>query len=171
MSVLVKYPITDTLTQGLFLPGTKAADFTHLDDECEPGHIVAQFAGTLEQAESLGMTAYQAPPVSPLLDIVIHHVDGALSGFDDNPGEYTVPEGVNITATGTLNVPDQKFRVPFYRQDTGRVQPMIAEVVNGEFTLVMRFRTGGEWRVNADMVNSKFDTPMFHIDEYVFHVV
>ena len=168
---LVKYAITDDLINGLFLPGTNASDFGALDDEREPGFIIAHYKGSMDDARALGLETYEMPALQQPIDIVIENVTGALEGFTDEGNQYTVPEGVDIVATGTLLVPDQKFRVPFQRVDTGRVQPMVAEVVEGEFKLVMNFKTAGEWVVNNALVNSKFPSELFNIEDHVFYVI
>jgi hypothetical protein len=106
-----------------------------------------------------------------LIPIVISSVGETLPGFTDGPNQYTVAESAEVIATGTLDIPDDKFRVPFMRTDTGRIQMMVAEVINGEFTLTMCFKTGGEWVVNNQLINSSFETPIFSIKPQTFMVI
>lgn len=106
-----------------------------------------------------------------LIPVVIEQVTGQLSGFDDAPRHFTVSENTDVIATGTLAIPDQKFRVPFIRQDTGRIQLMVAEVVDGQFTLTMNFKTGGIWVVNSELLNSNLPAETFSIEEHTFAVI
>jgi hypothetical protein len=113
--------------------------------------------------------AVVAPTLIPI--VFSGTVTGALTGFDDGPNQFTVNENTDLTATGTLAIPKSTFRVPFKRIDTGRIQLMVATVIDGSFTLSMNFKTGGEWVVNEDLVNLNMPTPTFSITEQKFSVI
>lgn len=110
-------------------------------------------------------------PPQDLIAVVIDNVSNVLSDFDDRDSQYTVNEGENVIATGSLKIPNQKFRVPFKRIDTGRTQLMVAEVDSGQFTLTMNFKTSGIWLVNNELINSELPQPIFSINEYRFAVI
>lgn len=106
-----------------------------------------------------------------IMPIVIGTVTNTLPDFDENDNQYTVTENTNCLAIGTLAIPNQKFRVPFRRLDTGRIQLMVAEVLDGKFTLSMTFKTGGIWVVNNELINAELAEPMFSIAEHRFAVI
>ena len=108
---------------------------------------------------------------SLLIKVILTQVSGTLTGFADRDNQFTVNESTDIIASGTLAIADQKFRVPFKRLDTGRIQLMVAEVVDGQFTLSMNFKTGGIWVVNNELINAELTAPMFSIEEYQFAVI
>lgn len=116
-------------------------------------------------------TEPEPEPTAPLIEITINNVMNTLAGFDDGSNQYTVNEQTDITVNGTLAIPDQNFRVPFKRTDTGRIQLMPANVVSGEFTLTLNFKTGGIWVVDDEQVNSAYDTPVFSIIKQTFMVI
>ncbi|WDE04678.1 hypothetical protein SG34_025665 [Thalassomonas viridans] len=107
----------------------------------------------------------------PLIPAVIEDVTGTVAGFSDVKNQYTVFEGEQFIASGTLAIIDQKFLVPFKRIDTGRTQLMLAEVKDGKLTLTMNFKTGGMWVVNNELINAELDEPKFSIEEYRFAVI
>ena len=87
------------------------------------------------------------------------------------PNSYTVAENTNCLAKGRLNIPEQKFRVPFQRLDIGRIQIMPADVTNDEFTINLNFKTGGKWVVNSELLNSELPQPLFEIEQQTFFVI
>ena len=110
-------------------------------------------------------------PAESLIDIQIDNITNTLADFDDSDNEYTVHEKVDCIATGQLAIPDQKFRGPFLRVDTGRTQIMLAEVINGAFTITINFKTSGKWVVNKTLLNSELQQPVFDIQEHTFFVI
>lgn len=111
------------------------------------------------------------PETETLIAIVIDNVTNSLPDFDDSDNQYTLRENTDCLATGSLDIPDQNFRVPVVRTDTNRKVYMLASVKDGAFTLTLNFKTGGEWLVNSDLINSELATPLFSIAEYKFKVV
>lgn len=108
----------------------------------------------------------------PKIPVVIDNVSGQIDGYVNNENEFTVPQSaVDVVATGQLLVPDRKFKVPFMRTDTGRVQLMPADVTNGQFTIPLKFETNGIWVINEELINSEFPTPVFSLSEYRFSVI
>lgn len=111
-------------------------------------------------------------PPRQLVPVVIDSVSGQLDGYINNDNEYTVPQqSANVVATGKLAVPDRKFKVPFKRVDTGRVQLMPAEIVDGKFTIPLKFETNGIWVINQTLINSEYPEPLFSMAEYKFSVI
>ncbi|PCH95333.1 MAG: hypothetical protein COB83_08815 [Gammaproteobacteria bacterium] len=115
------------------------------------------------------------PPIfdeSLLLPIVIDDITNTLADFDDSDNQYTINEKTDCIASGKLAIPTQNFRVPFVRTDTGRKAYMVASVdTNGNFTITLNFKTGGEWMVNTELLNSELPQPVFRIAEHKFKVV
>ncbi len=117
-----------------------------------------------EDNKALG---YFAKPITleskavPVINIVVDAVSGTLSGFTNKAGEYTVEELTAYTATGNglkdiYGMGLSKFRVPFVRQDTGTKRYMVATINNdGTFELKLNFKTGGEWKVDSELLNSE----------------
>jgi hypothetical protein len=148
-----------------------------------PNHLFSKSAptGGIEAADSVDVgdiwspitQTFIKPVIAPptLIPIVINNVTDILPGFDDGPNQYTVAELTSVMATGTLAVPDSKFRVPFKRVDDGAVRYMVATVVSGVFTLTINFKTGGKWVVNQDLVNSAYPVPVFSLAEQTFMVI
>lgn len=106
------------------------------------------------------------------IPVVIDNVSGQIDGYINNENEFTIPQQSDqVSATGDLAVPDRKFKVPFMRTDTGRVQLMPADVTNGQFTIPLKFETNGIWVINEKLINSEFPEPVFSISEYRFSVI
>ena len=113
-----------------------------------------------------------APVETQLIPIIIDNVEGQLEGYVNNENEYTVPQSSDaVTATGKLAIPDRKFKVPFKRVDTGRVQLMPAEVKGGVFTLPLKFETNGVWVVNQELINTDYEQDVFELTERKFSVI
>lgn len=107
-----------------------------------------------------------------LIPITIGSVTNTLDGFGDGENQYTVKENTNCVASGKLNIPAQKFRVPFLRVDNNRAVSMVATVDDdGNFSIELNFPTRGDWIVNTELLNSKLPQPMFSIAEQTFSVV
>jgi hypothetical protein len=112
------------------------------------------------------------PENKALIPVTIDNVAGQLDGYVNVENEYTVPQASDaVIATGKLAIIDRKFKVPFKRVDTGRVQLMPAEVVSGVFILPLKFETNGVWIVNQDLINSDYDKPIFKLAERRFSVI
>ncbi len=136
-----------------------------------------------EDNEALGYFAKPITPEAiPVINIVVNEVSGTLSGFADKAGEYTVEELTDYTATGSglKDVYDMglsKFRVPFVRQDTGTKRYMVATISNdGTFELKLNFKTGGEWKVDSQLLNSELTDEekskfTFEVNTQVFKVI
>lgn len=108
----------------------------------------------------------------PIYGVVIDHVSGQLDGYANNDNEFTVPQQSNdVIAMGQLSIPDRKFKVPFKRIDTGRIQLMPAQVQDEQFSIPLKFETNGIWIVNQELINSDFQNPTFEIVEYTFSVL
>ena len=113
-----------------------------------------------------------APKETQLIPVIIDNVAGQLEGYVNNENEYTVPQSSDaVIATGKLAIPDRKFKVPFKRVDTGRVQLMPAEVVDGVFTLPLKFETNGVWIVNQALINTDYEQDIFELTERKFSVI
>jgi len=117
-----------------------------------------------------------------VIAIAIDSVSNKLDGFDTKKNNYTVVESSNSVASGAglstlFDMGLKKFRVPFVRTDTQRKAYMIADILaDGTFSITMNFKTGGEWVVNSDLLNSELTTEelslfKFSIDEHKFKVV
>jgi len=114
----------------------------------------------------------ERPVEVPLTPVIIDDVAGQLEGYVNAENEYTVPQSSDaVIATGQLAIPDRKFKVPFKRVDTGRVQLMPAEVVSGVFTLPLKFETNGVWIVNQKLINSDYEQDIFALTERRFSVI
>jgi hypothetical protein len=112
------------------------------------------------------------PANKQLIPVIIDNVAGQLNGYINIENEYTVPQSSDaVIATGQLAIPDRKFKVPFKRIDTGRVQLMPAEVVSGVFTLPLKFETNGVWIVNQELINSDYEQDVFSLSEHRFSVM
>ena len=112
------------------------------------------------------------PANKQLIPVIIDNVAGQLDGYINIENEYTVPQSSDaVIATGQLAIPDRKFKVPFKRIDTGRVQLMPAEVVSGVFTLPLKFETNGVWIVNQELINSDYEQDVFSLSEHRFSVM
>lgn len=118
------------------------------------------------------VTGQGLPEETPLIPVIIDNVAGQLEGYVNVENEYTVPQSSDaVIATGQLAIPDRKFKVPFKRVDTGRVQLMPAEVVSGVFTLPLKFETNGVWIVNQALINSDYEQDVFALTERRFSVI
>lgn len=106
-----------------------------------------------------------------LVSVLIESVTPCLDGYSEQVNEYNLNENTDCVMTGKLDTPDLKFRIPFKRLDTGRTQIMPAEVVNGELTIKLNFKTSGLWIVNKELFNFEFASPKFAIEEQKFWVV
>lgn len=107
-----------------------------------------------------------------LIPVDIDSVLGQLEGYVNAANEYTVPQSSDeVIATGKFAIPDRKFKVPFKRIDTGRIQLMPAEVIDGIFTLKLKFETNGTWIVNQELINSEYDNHIFELSERHFSVI
>ncbi|MDW7550188.1 hypothetical protein [Pseudoalteromonas peptidolytica] len=107
-----------------------------------------------------------------LTPINIESVTNTLSGYENNTNEFTVPQQSNdVIATGQLAIDDCKFKVPFKRIDTGRIQLMPAQVKDGQFLIPLRFETNGIWIVDQALINADLPKPVFELEEYRFSVL
>jgi len=127
---------------------------------------------------------YSTPiyPGQKIIDISINKPSNTLADFDDKDTQYTVTENTDSIATGT-GLSDlyalglKRFRVPFVRTDTNRKVYMVADIAaDGTFTITVNFKTGGEWIVNSDLLNSELSQEelalfKFRIAEHKFKVV
>ncbi len=115
-------------------------------------------------------------------EITISAVTNILTDFDDSDNQYTVIENSNSIASGggLISLYDMgltKFRVPFVRTDTGRKSYMVADIAqDGSFSITLNFKTGGEWIVNTELLNSELSEAelslfSFSIAEHKFKVV
>ncbi|PAJ71797.1 hypothetical protein CJF42_24770 [Pseudoalteromonas sp. NBT06-2] len=122
------------------------------------------------------MTIRKIPVYTPstehLLEIKIDDIANTLSDFSDSDNNYTLLENTNYVVRGTLDIPKNTFTVPFLRTDTSRKCYMIATIDdNNNFEIALNFKTGGEWIVNTELLNSELPEPMFRIAEHTFKVV
>ena len=115
-----------------------------------------------------------------VITIKIDSVTNKLDDFDDSDNEYTLVENSNSVATGALPLPNKKFRVPFVRLDVNGLPDkksyMVAVIENGVFTITLNFKTGGEWIVNTELLNSELTKSelalfSFAIADHKFKVV
>ena len=102
-------------------------------------------------------------PVPQLIPIVITDVQGDEDGFDNSHNEYTVKLGHELVISGTLDVPDQKFRVPCTMHDTGRTVAAVADVVGGQMTITATLPELGYWETTAEMLNASLPEPAFSL--------
>lgn len=86
-------------------------------------------------------------------DITIGSVTGDLFHTPDF-SEITLNTNAAIQITGTLALPDDQFRMPLLREDTGRVVYLLATVVGGNLTIDGKFAASGKYMVNEDLINS-----------------
>jgi hypothetical protein len=112
----------------------------------------------------------QTPP-QQLVPIVIESVTGDLDGFDDGHNEYTCRQNEQLILVGPLAVPDQFFRIPLVRTDTGREVPVVAEVKSQVMTITAVFPTAGYWECNSELINRAFEHPLFSMDTLKFTVI
>lgn len=98
-----------------------------------------------------------------LTPIVITDVQGDEGDFDNSYGEYTVKLGRELVISGTLDVPDQKFRVPCTMHDTGRTVAAVADVVGGQMTVTVTLPELGYWETTAEMLNASLPEPAFSL--------
>lgn len=134
-------------------------------------YIVGYYKGTKQPPLAISEQQYLNSVDKKLITVSIETVSNTLPDFDDKDTTYTVVEGTDVTVTGTLQIPDQNFRVPFNRVDTNRIQLMTASVKDGIFTLNLNFKTSGKWVVNSELLNSELDQPVFQIEPQTFYVV
>lgn len=150
----------------------KSQDVVTIDGE---QYLFADYIGTKSLVSDYSVEDYLAsiaPVETPLIPVIIDNVAGQLEGYVNVENEYTVPQSSDaVIATGQLAIPDRKFKVPFKRVDTGRVQLMPAEVVSGVFTLPLKFETNGVWIVNQELINSDYEQDVFALTERRFSVI
>lgn len=116
---------------------------------------------------------------SAVIPIVIDFVSNTQAGFDNSVNQYTILENETSLATGTglQAIAGKKFRVPFVRTDTNRKNFMVAEVdALGYFSLALNFKTGGDWIINTQLLNSELTKAelslfSFTIEDYSFKVI
>ncbi|TMP73542.1 hypothetical protein [Pseudoalteromonas sp. S1608] len=141
----------------------------------ESNYLFADYVGSKNIVSDYSVEDYLAsiaPVEAPLIPVIIDNVAGQLEGYVNVENEYTVPQSSDaVIATGQLAIPDRKFKVPFKRVDTGRVQLMPAEVVSGVFTLPLKFETNGVWIVNQELINSDYEQDVFALTERRFSVI
>jgi hypothetical protein len=117
-----------------------------------------------------------------IIEISIDNVTNTLVGFDDKEHQYTLAELTESIATGTgLSILHDmgltRFRVPFVRTDTQRKAYMVSDIsADGSFSMNINFKTGGEWVVNTDLLNSELSEEelavfKFKIDKHKFKVI
>lgn len=135
-------------------------------------YYVTDYSGELNlETGTHNYSDYEGSLSPNLIPVIIGDVTNQLAGFENAERQYTVAELSESLATGQLAIPDQKFRVPFLRVDTGRVQIMPAEVKAGQFSITLNFKTSGKWVVNQELLNSELPTPVFSIEEHTFWVI
>ena len=138
-------------------------------------YLFTDYIGSKSLVSDYNVDEYLASIASKetqLIPVIIDSVAGQLEGYVNNENEYTVPQSSDaVIATGKLAIPDRKFKVPFKRVDTGRVQLMPAEVVNGVFTLPLKFETNGVWIVNQALINTDYEQDIFELTERKFSVI
>ena len=110
-----------------------------------------------------GWYSWQIPQEStPLIPIVITGVTGAIehnSAFTD----ITCYELTDVHVMGTLEAPDQFFRMPIRRND-GKETIFIVELINGQFDAVLNFPTSGVYEYTNEQANARFAEPMFNVE-------
>lgn len=137
-------------------------------------YLVADYEGDKQLVSDYDVESFiaQRNEETALKNIVIDNVSGQLDGYANNDNEFTVPQqSSEVIATGQLAISDRRFKVPFKRIDTGRIQLMPAQVLDGQFSIPLKFETNGIWIVNQELVNSDFQTPIFELVEYTFSVL
>ncbi|MCF6435222.1 hypothetical protein [Pseudoalteromonas sp. MMG022] len=108
--------------------------------------------------------------VLPLL--TIDNVTEQIEGYRDAVNEFTVPQQSNqVVATGKLAMPDCKLKIPFKRIDTGRIQLMPAQVVDGVLSMVLKFETNGIWVITQALFEGDMQSPVFETHHYRFSVL
>ncbi|CAH1557331.1 hypothetical protein [Vibrio rotiferianus] len=98
---------------------------------------------------------------TPLYEIKVHAVDGAHLHSSDF-SKITCFENTNLTVSGTLSIPDRRFALPLLRDD-GRLTLFEAQVVNGQFDVVLNFPTSGQYMYTDKQANHDLPEPMFTV--------
>ncbi|NOU49505.1 hypothetical protein HG263_02945 [Pseudoalteromonas sp. JBTF-M23] len=140
----------------------------------EQSYLFADYVGNKQLVSDFDVDIFltQRNDENALKCVVIDNVSGQLDGYVNHDNEFTVPQQSNdVIATGQLAIPDRKFKVPFKRIDTGRIQLMPAQVVNGQLTMPLKFETNGIWIVNQELFNTDFPDMPFEMGEYRFSVI
>lgn len=102
------------------------------------------------------------------IEIIVESIEGAL--FEDGVGLTTAYENTNITIKGKLAVEDRQFSVPI-RRDDGRLFLFLAEVINGEFTMLVNFPTVGKFTYSNNECNIDLPTNVFRVKTMKFDVL
>ncbi|NUZ11735.1 hypothetical protein HUZ36_13190 [Pseudoalteromonas sp. McH1-7] len=137
-------------------------------------YFFAKYVGEKSLASDYDVADFitQRSETNRLKKVVIENVSNQLDGYTNNSNEFTVPQQSNdVIATGQLAIDDCKFKVPFKRIDTGRIQLMPAQVKDGHFSIPLRFETNGIWIVDQALINADLPQPVFELEEYRFSVL
>ncbi|WP_440055487.1 hypothetical protein ACSLBF_04925 [Pseudoalteromonas sp. T1lg65] len=140
----------------------------------ERPYLLADYIGDKQLVSDYDVDTFlaQRRDEDTLKRVVIDNVSGQFDGYVNHENEFTVPQQSNeVIAMGQLAIPDRRFKVPFRRTDTGRIQLMPAQVQNGQFSIPLKFETNGVWIVNQELFNSDFSEDLFSLDEYRFSVI
>ncbi|MEW4342864.1 hypothetical protein AB1J03_16060 [Vibrio diabolicus] len=122
-----------------------------------PGDKVRQTYSSGHVAEYL----YREPVEPVLMEISITKVTGAVKTSSDYT-RITCLELTDIVVTGTVAVPDQTFSMPLKRDD-GRLTLFPAQVVNGQFEVVLNFPTSGQFVYTNEQANHDLPELMFKV--------
>ncbi|CAH9057711.1 hypothetical protein PSECIP111854_02052 [Pseudoalteromonas sp. CIP111854] len=140
----------------------------------EQSYLFADYVGNKQLISDFDVDTFltQRNEDATLKRVVIDNVSGQLMGYVNQDNEFTVPQQSNdVIATSQLAIPDSKFKIPFKRIDTGRIQLMPAQVVDGELSIPLKFETNGIWIVNKALFNADFSDAPFELPEYRFSVI
>lgn len=122
-----------------------------------PGDKVKQIYSSGHVAEFI----YRERVEPMLMKIIINKVVGAAKTSSDYT-RITCLELTDIVVTGTVAVPDQTFSMPLKRDD-GRLTLFPAQVVNGQFEVVLNFPTSGQFVYTNAEANHDLPEPMFKV--------
>ncbi|MFH4741978.1 hypothetical protein [Vibrio diabolicus] len=122
-----------------------------------PGDKVRQTYSSGHVAEFL----YREPVEPMLMEISITKVTSAVKTSSDYT-RITCLELTDLVVTGTVAVPDQIFSMPLKRDD-GRLTLFPAQVVNGQFEVVLNFPTSGQFVYTNEQANHDLPEPMFKV--------
>lgn len=103
------------------------------------------------------------------IEIYIDSIENTILINEDNT-KAAAFEQTDLLVKGSVAIEDRYFNLPV-RRDDGRLFLFLAQVVNGEFSVIVNFPTVGQFTYSNDECNIDLPYPVFTVKTMKFDIL